>query len=130
MPGSQTIASNRPSVKVILRGLGHVPSFKNSKMIVPVWRTGKGGKKYKCPTLIAKPERQKWMQEATQLLTSQLQSVCQTADVGTLTAICLQSLTAWSKQFDDSHQWIPRISLQVEVVEKGQEGADIELTLR
>lgn len=122
--------AERPSVMVRLRGLGHVPSFKNSKMIVPVWRIGKNGRKYRCPTLIAKPERQKWMQAAIQLMTLQLQSASQTTAEGTSTAICLQSLTAWSKQFDDSRQWLPRILLQVEVVDKSQEGADIEITLR
>jgi hypothetical protein len=118
-----------PSVVVSLRGLGHVPSFKNSKMIIPVWRIGKNGQKYRCPTLIAKPERQKWMKAAIQLMTSQLQSESRTAVAGTSTAICLQSLTAWSKQFDDSHQWMPRILIQVKTVDKGQEGADITISL-
>jgi hypothetical protein len=98
-------------------------------MIIPVWRIRKNGQKYRCPTLIAKPERQKWMKEAIQLMTSQLQSVSQTTAAGTSTATCLQSLTAWSKQFDDSRQWMPRILLQVEVVDKGQEGADIDISL-
>jgi hypothetical protein len=124
------MSAEKPSVKVTLRGLGHVPSFKNSKMIVPIWRLTKSGKKYRCPTLIAKPERQKWMKSAIQAMTSQLQSESQTIEEGTSTAICLQSLTAWSSQFDDSRQWLPKILLQVEVVEKGEEGADIEIVLR
>jgi len=70
------------------------------------------------------------MQNAIQRMILQLRSEFQINDAGTLTGTCLQSLIAWSKQFDDSHQWIPKINLKVEVVDKGQEGADIELTLR
>ena len=116
------------SLKLRIDGLGHVPSFKNNKMIVPIKRFNTTTRKMTVrPTLIANPKRQKWMQAAIQSLVSQLQSECQTTAGETSTETFPQSLTAWCSQFDDSRQWIDRLQVNVEVVEKGKEGADILL---
>lgn len=107
------------SVLLHIRKHGHIPSFKNNKMLT----RGK---------LITNPKRQKQMDAITQDLRFTLISLFRTTGGATQTehsARCLTALCEHSTKFDDSHQWLPRISIQTKVVEKGFEGADITITL-
>ena len=101
-------------MKLDVRNLGHVPSFKNSKMLA----RGR---------LITLPERQKWMEQCRESFVSQLLSASQTSADGISTAPCPRSLIASSLPQDDSVNDICEIAVRVETVEKGQEGASIEV---
>jgi hypothetical protein len=95
-----------------IHGLGHVPSFKNSKMIA----RGR---------LITDPKKQAWMEQCAALMTAQLLSLFQTTETGTLTAQSLRSWIATSLPLDDSLKWIESISVIWLSVPKGQEGARV-----
>lgn len=107
------------SVHLHLRKHGHIPSFKNNKMLT----RGK---------LITDPKKQKKMDAITQDLRFQLISLFRTSGDVTQMALsqpCLTALSRHCEKFDDSVQWIPKITIQVKKVRKGFEGADITLTL-
>jgi hypothetical protein len=95
-----------------IQGLGHVPSFKNSKMIA----RGK---------LITDPKKQAWMEQCISLMAAQLSSSCPMSETGTLTAQSLRSWIATSLPLDDSCKWIESISVIWLNVPKGKEGAQI-----
>lgn len=86
---------------LLVTGIGPVPSFKNKKMLAH-------------GRLITDPKRQKWMDRCIQSFESQLRSAIQTSAGGTLMGRSLRSLIAWSRQFDDSRQWIPKQSAEAE----------------
>jgi len=100
------------TIRLNVKGLGHVPSFKNSK----IW-TGK--------KLITKPERQEWMRRCTQSFESQLRSLSQTSEAGMETAHLAPYSIASSLPLDDSVHWIPELRVVVVFVEPGEEGAEI-----
>jgi hypothetical protein len=97
-----------------VRGLGHVPSFKNSKLLLAKQRR-----------LITKPEYQKWMDTVIRSFESQLRSALATSGTVTTTARIPLSLIASSLPLDDSRRWIPQHSVGTLLVPKGEEGADI-----
>ena len=102
-------------VTLHIRNHGHVPSFKNNKMLT----RGK---------LITNPRLQKQMDAITRDLRFQLISLFQTIGDEMQTGRsqdCLTLLRTHSTKFDDSVQSIPRITINVRKVEKGHEGADI-----
>lgn len=99
-----------------VRGQGHVPSFKNSKMLC----RGR---------LITDPKKREWMDAATASLVFQLYSASVTHAPETGTERCLRSLIASATQFDDSIQWIPEIHVRAVRCAKGDEGAEIAITL-
>jgi len=105
--------TNEPLV-IAIRGIGHVPAFKNKKIIV--------GKR-----LITHPKAQKWMEEATDSIVSQLKFLCQTDEDETSTEHCQLSSIALLPQ-DDAWMFIPEIHVRVRRVRKGEEGATIKLT--
>lgn len=108
-----------PSVHLHLRQHGHVPSFKNNKMLT----RGR---------LITNPKRQKQMDAITLDLKCQLISLFRTTEDVTQTEpsrLCSIALREHSRKFDDSVQWIPKITIEVKNVRKGFEGADITITL-
>lgn len=97
-----------------IRGLGHVPSFKNSKMIL--WAQKR---------IMTKPEHQHWMEAAAQSFESQLRSALATSATGTTTGpIPLSSIVSFMP-LDDSRKWIPQHSVSTQLVCKGDEGADV-----
>lgn len=96
---------------LLVVGLGPVPSFKNKKLLT----RGR---------LITKPERQEWMEKCIQSFESQLRSAIQTRGDGTLMEQSLRSLIVWSRQFDDSRQWIPK---QVAEAEDGPDSACVTI---
>ena len=105
------------STVIHIQNLGHVPAFKNKKIIA--------GKR-----LITAPKARKWMEAATSSSISQLKSLCQTREGATSTEHWQHSATALLPQ-DDNWKVIPKITVRARVVPKGQEGAVIKLiTLR
>ena len=94
-----------------IRGLGHVPAFKNKKIIC--------GKR-----LITAPKARKFMENAAQLIISQLQSRYQTTEGETSTGRWQQSaISSWP--LDDNCKVITKILVKVKKVPKGEEGATI-----
>ena len=102
-------------IKLKIRGIGHVPSFKNSKMIAH-------------GRLITDPKKQDWMEQCVALMIAQLSSMCPTTETGTLTAQSLRSWIATSLPLDDSCKWIESVSVIWLKVPKGKEGASVMLT--
>ena len=113
------MTNNEPSIGggelcLTIKGLGHVPAFKNKKIIV-------GGNR-----LITAPKARKFMEQATKGLYSQLKSLCQTCGGAT-------SMGPWQRYAtsllpsDDNWKQIPEITVRVRQVEKGEEGAIIHL---
>ena len=75
--------------------------------------------------MTTKPAYKKWMDRCIRLIEFTLLSRFR-IDAGVmLTGDSLPSWTASSVPFDDSVDWIPEISVSVERVEKGQEGATV-----
>lgn len=71
------------------------------------------------------------MDKLTHSLLWQLRSMFQTIGSATQMGCSAQCLTALSEhcdRFDDAWQWIPQITVKVEMVPKGQEGVVIEIT--
>ena len=108
------MTTTRDSLVIAIRGIGHVPAFKNKKIIV--------GKR-----LITHPKAKKWMEEATNSILYQLKFLCQTGDGATSTGHWQQSAIALLPQ-DDAWMFIPEIRVRVRRVRKGDEGAIIRLT--
>ena len=98
---------------IVIRSIGHVPAFKNKKIIA--------GKR-----LITAPKARKWMEQATASIVSQLKSLCQTDEDATSTVPWQQSAIALLPQ-DDNWKMLPRIQVTARVVPKGDEGAIITL---
>ncbi len=109
-----------PNVKLQVSGLGHVPSFKNNKMIVK----GRGGRK---AMLITDPKKQQWMGRCITAIESRLRSLFQTTSTATETACSLQSKIASSLPLDDSLKWIGSHSVDWRKVPKGQEGFEMTI---
>lgn len=105
-----------PSSKLTLTitGLGHVPSFKNGKMLA----RGR---------LITNPKKQEWMKQCIASFQSQFVSLCPTIVGATLTESLAQFLIASLPQ-DDCWQSVPELNISVNRVGKGKEGAVIEIT--
>lgn len=107
--------NTKPSLPVRLHvnGLGHVPSFKNSKMLT----RGR---------LITDPKKQKWMNACIDSFESQLMSLCQTREGGTSTDALQRFLTASLPQ-DDAWLFVPELQVNAVLVEPGDEGAIITI---
>ncbi|MDQ5979492.1 MAG: hypothetical protein QG602_2466 [Verrucomicrobiota bacterium] len=103
---------------IVLRvdGLGHVPSFKNAKMIL--WRQRR---------IMTKPEYQVWMERVVESFVSQLRSELATRGIATTTGLSALSQIASLLPLDDSRKWIPAHCVSTQLVSKGNEGADITI---
>lgn len=77
---------------------------------------------------MTKPEYQHWMADVVESFTSQLRSELATRGIETSTAHTLLSRIAWLLPLDDSRKWIVSLSVSMQLVVKGQEGADITVT--
>lgn len=95
-------------IKIVIRGIGHCPAFKNKKIIC--------GKR-----LITAPKARKWMESCTKLITSQLKSKYQTIGGETSMEHWLPSAIA-SWPLDDNCKVITQINVRVRKVPKGEEG--------
>jgi len=101
-------------IKLDVRGIGDVPSFKNNKMIA----RGR---------LITNPKRQKWMEHCIQLIESQLNYAMQTSAGETLTGQQALCWIAQSLPCDDSRSFIPELHITAVDCTKGEEGATITI---
>lgn len=97
-------------VLLMLQGIGHVPSFKNTKMLTK-------GK------LITSPKKQEWMRKAQAIIESQLLSAYPTTASGTATAAKLRSWIASSVPENDSCKCLTACSWRFTNAPKGREGA-------
>lgn len=104
-------------VRLRIRGIGHPPSFKNTKSIFKK----KGGQRF----IGTAPKKKKWMDQATRLFESQLRSEFQTRDIATSTAPHRQFSIASVVPLDDSRQWIKELTVTYVKVPKGEEGCDV-----
>lgn len=101
-------------VSLSVKGIGHVPSFKNNKMLT----RGR---------LITDPKKQKWMAKCTKDIESQLLCWYLTEETGTVTECTLHSKTVSSLPLDDCLAWIGSHSVSWRRVNKGEEGAVVEV---
>jgi len=100
----------------------HVPSFKNSKMLVT---KGPKGQPLREPFLTTKPELARWMKLAVQSFESQLLSKCQTGFDATPLVLSRLSSIVSSLPEDDSVNDLRELHLTVVRVPPGEEGATI-----
>ena len=91
-----------------------MPSFKNGKMLA----RGR---------LITDPKKQKWMEKAAASFASQLLSLFQTGDQGTLTAQSARCLIPTCLPLDDDLEWIGVPCGSWRRVKQGEEGAIVEI---
>lgn len=126
-----------------IRGLGVIPNFKNTKMIIPpslkairkaieygnLGLVSQAVEDYskKRPALITSPEMQQKMQRITAALESELRSAIQTNAGEIPTEQQRRSLTAWCVPDDDSWTRMPIIEIKAELCQPGEEGATIEI---
>lgn len=104
-------------VLLLIRGCGHIPSFKNKK------RMGKSSSGQ--PVLYTRSDVKRLMDSIILSLESQLRSACRTSALVTSMGQPALSWIVSSLPLDDSWQFIPELVVRVEQVERGQEGADI-----
>jgi hypothetical protein len=101
-------------LEIYIRGVGHIPSFKNSKMLT----RGK---------IITKPAYQKQMKLITDAIESQLRSALAMRGIGTTTGPIPPSRIASLLPLDDSRKWVTESYTNTRLVSKGNEGADITI---
>lgn len=106
-----------------IRGLGPVPSFKNSKSIGGLRRQKDGTWKGN-PTLRTKPESKLWMDRAIRVLESMLFSESATRGFGT-TRACLKRFAMLLLPPDDCWEDLEIGSVKTILVEPGEEGVDL-----
>lgn len=102
----------------------HVPSFKNSKVLVAKDRNGRP---LSTPFLITKPELARWMEMAVQSLESQLLSKCQIGSDGTQQVRSKLFAILSLLPEDDSVNDLVEGSWKVLLVPPGEEGALITI---
>lgn len=112
-PTAPPPSSKPTALTLVVKGRGHVPSFKNGKMLA----RGR---------LITSPKKQEWMNKCIASFQSQFVSLSPTIVGATLTESLARFLTA-SLPPDDCWQNVPELHLSVEKVEKGNEGATITI---
>ena len=121
-----------PPVRLKVRGVENVASFKNSKEIIQLPIKGSQkcsgcGKRPGRPMLITKKERKQQMDAITASFESQLRCELATRGIATLTGRSLLcSIASWVP-LDDSRKWIVEINVSSLPVAKGDEGADITI---
>jgi hypothetical protein len=119
----------QPTLKLEIRGCGHIVSFKNTKMILPAQIEKGTGRVLRRAMLITDPKKQILMRQYEACIESALYSAFQTAGGETGTGQSLLSWIASCVFVDDSLDQIPESDgYRVERVEKGDEGAVIEIT--
>lgn len=104
-----------PTIKLVVKGIGHAPSFKNNKMLT------RG-------MLITNPKNQKWMKKAAASIVSQLTSLYQTEEIETRTGQSLQEWIVSSLPLDDSLAWTGVPCGNWRRVKKESEGLEIKIS--
>ena len=106
------------SLRLSIRGLSHVISFKNRKRAILDRNTGK-------MRTLTEPKAAKWMKACIELFESRLFSEYLTSADGMRTGRSLRSWIASYTPASDSVNAITEINVKVERVPVGEEGADI-----
>lgn len=102
-----------------IRGLGPVPSFKNSKCIF------RRRDQKRTPFIATNPKSKQWMERAIKLIASQLYSMCETNE-SEITPECLRRFVTSSLPHDDCWQALEIGSVQTVLVDRDDEvGANI-----
>lgn len=109
-----------PRIVLEIKGLGHVPAFKNKKRSILDSNTG-------LQRTLTEPKTKQWMERCIQSFVSQLLSATQTTGDGTTPGRTKLSVIVLSLPLDDSRQWIPDTVLTTKEVPKGEEGATITI---
>ena len=109
------------TIKLVVKGQGHVPSFKNKKRAILDSRSGK-------MRTLTEPQVKNWMNQCQQRFESQLRYSYRTAESETLMGRSLQSWIACVMPRNDSVKYIIEETIRVVKVPKGQEGALIEIS--
>lgn len=110
-------------IRLSIRGLGEITSFKNTKKII---RLPDG-----TPSLTTDPKKAAKMEAYTRSIESQLRSMLPTIAsemaLGCQNPLPMLSLLQLGRllPLDDSRQWIPKFSFDFKQVPKGMEGCDI-----
>jgi F0F1-type ATP synthase gamma subunit len=113
--------STHTSIRLVVRGQGHVPSFKNRKRAIRDSRTGK-------LRTLTEPKAARWMKACLESFVSQLHSRLAIIVTETGTARHQPYSTASLLPADDSLKHISELIVGVEYVPKGEEGAVIQIT--
>lgn len=113
-------SSLQRTLELVVRDLGHIPPFKNSKQIM---RKGKNGP----PFIGTKTEYKKDMERIIKSFVFQLDSLYQTSVAEMETAPSRASWIASLAPSDDSRKWIRACCWEWEEVAKGEEGAVITI---
>lgn len=113
-----------PKVRLEIRGVKHIVSYKNSKVLITKTPQGRPLDR---PLLVTKGEYKKQMNRIVDAFVAQLLCAYQTAKEETGTALSLPFWIASSLPGDDSLTDIPEIHMTVEYVPEGDEGALIEI---
>ena len=106
------------SLVLVVKELGHVPSFKNTKAIAFNRRTRKR-------FIRTDPKKKDWMERCIRNFEFQLSSAFPTGGAGTVMEPPARSSIASSLPLDDSLAWIPELHVVCERVAPGEEGAAI-----
>ena len=99
---------------LVVRGLGPVPAFKNSKLLA----RGR---------LITKPEYKRWMQRCVRAFESQLLSGTATGADATRTVLPPPCSTASLLPEDDCWTFLSDIRITAELCREGDEGATVTI---
>lgn len=109
-------------IKLEVRGLGHVPSFKNMKRAILDNRTGR-------MRTLTEPKAKSWMERCIRSFEYQLLCEYQTKDGETPMVPCQLSWIASRLPADDSCKDFTKLQIEVLEVPKGEEGAEILIEL-
>lgn len=106
--------------KLVLKVTGNIPSFKNRKRAIQDRSTGK-------MRTLTEPETKKRMEQIIKSFVYQLCCITQIPGDGILTEQQARSLIVLLLPEDDSWKHIPELHIFSEMVEPGNEGAEITI---
>jgi hypothetical protein len=113
-------APGRNPIVLEVRGMQHIPSYKNTK---------RGAHKGNGQTFVmTRKDTKQWMNRLIESFVSQL--ICATQRTGTDPTRTEVSQRSWIASFvplDDSRKWIKEIRVTTEEVEEGEEGAIVTI---
>lgn len=110
--------SSPTSVKLVISGVGHIPTFKNGKRVRVDWENAKVHQ-------FTRKDIASTMDAIIQSIASQLYSASPTNEYGMATVPLLRSWIVSSLPLDDCTKWVRHESFDVQDVAPGEEGADI-----
>lgn len=111
-----------PTIKLVVKGLGPPPSFKNHKRAILDRSTGK-------MRTLTEPKVKQWMNQCIDQLASQLITTCPIIEGETAGEWRKRLLTVLSRLQDDSWKYMAPGHQNVKMVPKGEEGVEITIEL-